>query len=182
MEALGAAASILQLVTLAASIIQTIHRIHDQAKEGLARASQRTAGLKSLLATLRLIESSQPSEPDGVEKLLSTIRQHLFDLDKLLSKLCTRTKFRVFSHFWTAPGIIKTENKIIEGLDNLERAKNTLILHLCSTQGRSLLEVLERIKEQETRTMNELESPVILRVKFLTPRIGDWITGRKDTR
>ncbi len=145
MEALGAVASIVQLTTIAASIIKTIHRIHDEAKEGLARAFRRTTELESLLAILHLIKSSQLLTPDTFQVPLLIVHEHLHELDNLLAKVRNRSRIKVYFRLWTAPSIIKTENKIIEGLNNLERAKNSLILHLSATQGRTLEQILEKM-------------------------------------
>ncbi|KAI0903093.1 hypothetical protein F4823DRAFT_569035 [Ustulina deusta] len=127
MEALGAVASIVQLTTIAASIIKTIHRIHDEAKEGLTRAFRRTTELESLLAILHLIKSSQPLTPDTFQVPLLIVHEHLHEF------------------------LAKTENKIIEGLNNLERAKNSLILHLSATQGRTLEQILEKMNKLPTQ-------------------------------
>ncbi|KAI0105547.1 hypothetical protein GGR51DRAFT_192836 [Nemania sp. FL0031] len=151
MEGLGAAASIIQLTTIAVSIIKSIHHVHYEAREGLTRAFQRTAELESLLTILHLIQSPQPSSPDSLQEPLLIVHGHLHELHKLLSKVRIRPSIPILLRLWTAPSIIKTENKIIEGLDSLERAKNSLILHLSATQRNTLDQILEKMNEQETK-------------------------------
>ncbi|KAI0506866.1 hypothetical protein F5B22DRAFT_433533 [Xylaria bambusicola] len=160
MEVLGAVASIVQLTTIAASIIKTIYRIHNEAKEGLTRAVRRTIELESLLAILDLIKSSEPLTPNTFQVPLLIVHEHLNELDNLLANLCNRSGLKVYLHLWAVPNIIKTENKIIEGLNNLERAKNSLILHLSATQGRTLEQILEKMNQQQSQSQYGYRGPV----------------------
>ncbi|KAI0505454.1 hypothetical protein F5B22DRAFT_651711 [Xylaria bambusicola] len=187
MEGVGAAASIFQLATAAVLIIQAIHDILVEAREGLTHAFQRTAELKSLQTILDLIKSSQPSSPDSLQGPLRIVHGHLHELHELLSKVRDRPRTPIFLRLWTVRGLIKTENKIIEGLDNLERAKSSLVLHLSATQRQTLDKILEKMNEQETKRVHGSRELVLDRSQRSSrygssPRVEEIVSPtEKDT-
>ena len=130
MEALGAAASAVQLMTLVNGMLRLIRDVYEELKNGPRRIRERIQYLDSLVNTLQLVRHVKSLNCSEVTSQLQAIGRKVTLLSACLHKNAQAASKMPLRRLWGALLSTKVEDTICETLIAIEYDKNSLNLSI----------------------------------------------------